>query len=503
MIYYISMNSFERYYPIIDDHQAFKNILNKPLPVTVWANPERIGLLKLEELLRGNGFTPTAINWYAGAYRMPEEQRAGKRWEFFAGLYHIQEEAAMAPAYVLDPQPGDKVLDMCAAPGNKTAQMAFMMQQEGTIIANDLNSKRLGALRQTCDRLGVRNTTFCNFNAANIRRGAGRFDKILVDVPCSCEGTTRKNLDAPCRAEVEYSRKQQGAQKAILSKAVQLCKPGGKILYATCTYAPEENEQVVNDILTSYGTDVLQLKGINIKDFIFSPGITEWEDCKFEPQLKKAGRIWPHHNDTGGFFMALIEKTSALSSKYIQQDAETDSNSEETMSSTAGDYSLADIVNRYGIRSDFFENLKITAGNRQQINVVNKDHEPPGYFSKGFTGLRVLDLRAADLKLTHPAALHCGAEAQKNCVELNSEQLEQYLQRRIVVLDTDELTACKDEGFVLVRHNGFAVGLGILATSATGHKTLKSQFPKTWSKRLYEKTEKKRFHGWTVKNTVI
>ena len=496
------MNPFERYFHIIDDYQAFKDILDKPLPVTVWGNPERIDFPQLEELLHANGFTPAAINWYAGGYKMPEEQRAGKRWEFFGGLYHIQEEAAMAPAYVLDPQPGEKVLDMCAAPGNKTAQMAFMMKQEGTIIANDLNSKRLGALKQTCDRLGVRNTTFCNFNAANIRREAGRFDKILVDVPCSCEGTTRKNLNAPRRAEIEYSRKQQGSQKAILSKAVQLCKPGGKILYATCTYAPEENEQVVNDVLTAYGTDLLKVESINIKGFKTSPGITQWENCEFDPQLKKAARIWPHHNDTGGFFMALIEKTSAIKDEP-RQDEEPCSKNEEEVGSTAMDCSLADVVTRYGLSSDFFKKLKITAGNRQQINVANGDHEPPGYFSKGFTGLRFLDLRAADLKLTHPAALHCGAEAQKNCVELNSEQLEQYLQRRIAVLDSDDLTACKDEGFVLVRHKGFAVGLGVLATSATGHKTLKSQFPKTWSKRLYDKNEKLGFNGWTAQNTVI
>ena len=483
------MNSepFERYSSIIDDYQAFKDILTKPLPVTVWANPERVGASQGEEILQAKGFTPVPLNWYPGGYRMPEDQRAGKCWEFFAGLYHIQEEAAMAPAYVLDPQPGENVLDMCAAPGNKTAQMAFMMKQQGTIIANDINSKRLGALRQTCDRLGITNTTFCNFNAANIRRDAGSFDKILVDVPCSCEGTTRKNLNAPRHAEVEYSRKQQGAQKAILAKAVQLCRPGGKILYATCTYAPEENEQVINDILATYGTDTLKLKNTNIQGLTTCPGITEWEDCKFDPQLKKAARIWPHSNDTGGFFMALLEKTAALSNE--NQTTPNTSIKSEKATDPLEDirFSFDEVVSRYGIKSDFFENLKIMAGNQQQINVVSRDHDPPGPFRKGSSGLRFLDLRAADLKLTHPAALLCGKKAQKNCVDLDAEQLDQYLQRRIVVLENDNLTDCLDEGFVLVRHNGFAAGLGVLTASATGHKTLKSQFPKTWSKRLYEK----------------
>jgi len=487
------MEPFERYTSLIDDFSAFKAALDCSLPVTLWANPERITPGELEKILIEAGFSPRKIKWCSGAYKLPEYQRAGKRWEFFSGLFHIQEEAAMVPAKVLAPCPGECVLDMCAAPGNKTAQMAFMMKQTGTIIANDINSKRLGALRQTCERLGVRNTTFFNYNAANIPGDAGTFDKILVDAPCSCEGTTRKNLNAGRSAEVAYSRKQKGAQKAILFKAAQLCRKGGKILYATCTYAPEENENVVDDVIKEYGENCLQLRQIKIAGLTTSPGITEWEGHKFSQELTKTVRIWPHQNDTGGFFMALLEKkgerkTSAgLAKSGENTDAE---NMIEKPAQSNHHRLLSAVRERYALPEGFFENMITLKSNQDQLHLVDNEHAVPMFFRKGVTGLRFLHLDSGDLKLTHPGALLCAQHARLNTVELNTDQLDQFLRRRIVLLNPQNLLGCKHEGYVLVRHAGYGVGSGVLGIAATGDKTLKSQFPKTWSKRLYEESKK-------------
>lgn len=480
------MPLFDRYRNIVDDYQAFCDVLSQPLPVSLWANPERISPKSLKERLAETGCNPVEIEWLPNSFRLPENERVGKRWEFFAGLYQIQEEAAMAPACVLAPKPGEIVLDMCAAPGNKTAQMAFMMRQQGTIIANDINSKRLSALRQTGDRLGIRNVTYCNFNAGNIPASAGGFDKILVDAPCSCEGTTRKNLNVKCESEESFSQKQCQAQTALLFKAAQLCRPGGYILYATCTYAPEENEEVVDSVLRKYGEDNLALCPISLPGLAVSAGITEWEGKTFSAQLDKAGRIWPHHNNTGGFFMCLIKKVQ--NRKAVTEKEVSEVQFEDGVDRAAGQKyrheGIREVEERYQLSSESLDSLTYYQ-HGEQIYAVNKHHRMPALFTKGIHGIRLLHSKSAVAKLTHPGALLCGQEARRNYVVLNSDQLDRFLKREMVVLDEDNLKYCEDEGYVLVKHAQFSVGTGLLSSAASGHKILKSHFPKSWSRRLF------------------
>lgn len=481
------MAHFERYRSIIDDYDSFCESLSRPLPVTLWANPERVASEVLEKRLEEIGFTPRRLKWFPGGFRLPEHQRAGKRWEFFAGLYQIQEEAAMAPAMVLAPKPGECVLDMCAAPGNKTAQMSFLMQQQGTIIANDINSKRLAALRQTGERLGIRNVTSCNFNGANLPGDAGCFDKIMVDAPCSCEGTTRKNLNVRCEAEELFSQKQSQAQTALLFKAAQLCKPGGDILYATCTYAPEENEEVVDAVLKKYGEMNLEVMDISIPGLIAMSGITEWEGREFSPQIKKSARIWPHFNDTGGFFMCRLRKlqnrsSSATTSQGVK--ARVNEKSPGKADSPHLRQIVDEVKTRYQVPADLLDSLRYYQ-HGEQIYAVNKQHQVPEFFRNGLDGMRFLHSKSVIPKLTHPAALLCGKFAVRNFVVLDKDQLGNFLKRKMVVLDRNDINACEEGGYVLVKHAGFSVGTGIISSAASGHKVLKSQFPKSWSKRLF------------------
>ncbi|MEM8932270.1 MAG: RNA methyltransferase, partial [Acidobacteriota bacterium] len=144
------------------------------------------------------------------------------------------------------------------------------------------------------------------WNGANFPSDVGPFDRVLADVPCSCEGTTRKNPEILWREPIrtdDYS----GAQAAILRKAVQRCQPGGRVVYATCTYAPEENEGVIDTVLDEY-PDGVRLLPAHLDGLVSSPGLTEWQGRRFRPELADTLRVWPHQNDTGGFFVAVLER---------------------------------------------------------------------------------------------------------------------------------------------------------------------------------------------------
>jgi 16S rRNA C967 or C1407 C5-methylase (RsmB/RsmF family) len=179
-------------------------------------------------------------------------------------------------------------------------------------VANDRNVYRLRALRRVIDRLGVANTSVTAYDGANYPRESGEFDKVLVDAPCSCEGTSRKNPEVVHASSVDYFNRLSGTQRALLRQAVRRCRKGGLIVYSTCTYAPEENELVVDDLLEEFGAHALRLLPARIDGLASSPGITRWDGRQLSEELTRTMRLWPHQNDTGGFFVALLEKTAEV-----------------------------------------------------------------------------------------------------------------------------------------------------------------------------------------------
>jgi 16S rRNA C967 or C1407 C5-methylase (RsmB/RsmF family) len=325
--------AFARYHSIIDDPAAFGRALARPLPICVWTNTLRTTPERLAEWMRAGGLPVEPVAWHPGAFRLPAVPESGQtiqpgnRIEYVAGLYHVQEEVSMIPPALLDAGPDERVLDLCAAPGNKTAQLAISMQNRGTLVANDRDPYRIRGLRHTLERLGVLNTSVTVHDGANYPAGSSdsagtsnsagtsvqnAFDKILVDAPCSCEGTSRKHRRASPTSTPDAAARLHGPQLALLRKAVQLCKVGGRIAYSTCTYAPEENEMIVDEVLNLVGRDRLRLLPARIDGFACAPGLTRWNGRELGPDLSRTMRVWPHQNDTGGFFAALLEKTAEI-----------------------------------------------------------------------------------------------------------------------------------------------------------------------------------------------
>ncbi|WP_445614271.1 RsmF rRNA methyltransferase first C-terminal domain-containing protein [Geobacillus sp. YF-1] len=239
-----------------------------------------------------------------GFYYDPNEQ-PGKHPYHAAGLYYIQEPSAMAVAETLRPAPGERVLDLCAAPGGKTTQLGAMMENKGLLVANDIHSKRVKALAENIERLGLTNTVVVNEAPETLaERFPGFFDKILVDAPCSGEGMFRKEEEAASFWSQAHVEECAARQRRILQSAYAMLKEGGILVYSTCTFSPEENEQTIEWLLETY--EDLRLLPI-AKIGGIEPGRPEWTKTK-RSDLAHTARLWPHRVKGEGHFIAKLQK---------------------------------------------------------------------------------------------------------------------------------------------------------------------------------------------------
>jgi NOL1/NOP2/sun family putative RNA methylase len=235
----------------------------------------------------------------------------GKTKEHLLGYYYVQEISSMLPMMALKPEEGDHILDLCASPGSKTTQAAAMMSNGGFILANEISMGRIGILNSNLERCGVMNTIVTRKEGVALcerllKKSQVRFDKILVDAPCSGEGTLRKSPKTFQMWNVNMIRKIAKVQRQLAAAAVRLLKVDGVMIYSTCTLAPEEDEAIVNFLLRNFDVEVETIR-LPLK---FREGVCEWEGEEFNNEVKKCLRLYPQDNDTDGFFVAKIRKIS-------------------------------------------------------------------------------------------------------------------------------------------------------------------------------------------------
>lgn len=229
---------------------------------------------------------------------------SGRSLEHQAGYVYSQDLSAMYVAEVADAKPGEWILDLCAAPGGKSTQLVEAMANQGLLVANEINKKRAAILAENLERSGASNYIVLNESPQNLAKNWGPiFDKIVVDAPCSGEGMFRKDHQATSYWDKDYPAECAKRQKEILKSALELLKPGGKLIYSTCTFAPEEDEQIVAWLLAEYP----DLRVLPIKQYPgMDQGRPDWADGN--PDLEKTIRLFPHHFKGEGHFVALLEK---------------------------------------------------------------------------------------------------------------------------------------------------------------------------------------------------
>lgn len=290
-----------------DELKEFLESVSTPIRESIRVNTLKIDVYEFLKIFEERGIGLQPVPWCKwGFWVEASEESLGNMWEHFAGLFYIQEASSMMPPQIMTPDPTMKVLDMAAAPGSKTTQLAQLMNNRGVIVANDVSIKRLKALTNNLERMGVANVLVTQMDGRRFGRLApNTFDMVLLDAPCSAEGTIRKSYKAVLNWRPWIYEKLAETQKMLLVSAYKAAKPKGVIIYSTCTFAPEENEGVVSYLLERYHvtTEPIELEGV-----YFSDPVMEWEGKSFHPMARNCVRIYPHKNDVGGFFIAKLRK---------------------------------------------------------------------------------------------------------------------------------------------------------------------------------------------------
>ena len=300
---------FERRHRIIlgDDYENFAKILRKLLPASFRINTLKVDRDEMLKRFESYGWNLKQVPFYKDGviFEGRKPLVLGNTVEHFLGYIYIQETASMIPPVVLDPQEDEVILDMAAAPGSKTTQIAQMMNNNGALIANEKILPRLSSLRTNIQRCGITNAVITWMDGKAFREKGLKFDKILLDAPCTGTGAIMKSPKTLKTWSVDASKISSSIQKQLLQSAVECLKEDGTLVYSTCSLEPEENEENIDWAIRKLGVKVEKIK---IEGFKTRSGITSWDGDELDPQVSNCIRIYPQDNNSEGFFVSKLKK---------------------------------------------------------------------------------------------------------------------------------------------------------------------------------------------------
>lgn len=422
---------------------------------------------KLIERLAKYGITLEALPTITNAYRILSGSNvAGKTLEFILGQYYIQSLSSMIPALVLNPNENDVVLDLCAAPGSKTTQLAELMNNRGTLIANEISVDRLKSLVFNVDKMNLVNVGILHGKGELLsKQFTNRFDKILVDAPCSALGIVQKKGEVSNWWDVRKAETISDLQLRLLIAAIKMCKVGGEIVYSTCTLTLEENEFVINKVLQKYPVELVEIK-LPVQS---RNGFTKFGEEESNAELSKTHRIVPWEIGSEGFFVAKLHKVD--DTEPIEKSYYRDSKSELIKSSSGKirNY-LEGLASYYGIPKNKFDEYKYLIKSND-LHFVNDAWESNHLemFNRIGTRLGTIDKRG-HLQLNSLAAQVFNKSVTQNIIELqNAHELEIYFNGGIIKKQFEV------GGQRVVKFNDYFLG-----TAVASKEGLKSQFPRAF-----------------------
>lgn len=293
-----------------EEYRAYEACLEKRARSALRVNT---GKLSVEDWKKISPFTMRQVPWISNGFYYDDTDAPSKHPYYYAGLYYLQEPSAMTPANLLPITPGDRVLDICAAPGGKSTELAAKLQGTGLLVANDISATRAKALLKNLEVFGATNILVVSEEPSKLaERFPGYFDKILVDAPCSGEGMFRKQPAIMKNWEQYGTEYYNNLQKSILPQAVSMLRPGGMLLYSTCTFSALEDEETVSYLLNrcpemELVSAIPEGASDRYAEYGFMTGRPDWMEEPFH-EVGKCVRLFPHRLEGEGHFVALFRK---------------------------------------------------------------------------------------------------------------------------------------------------------------------------------------------------
>jgi NOL1/NOP2/sun family putative RNA methylase len=277
----------------------------QPPKTTIRVNTLKISPEKLRKRLERKGFILREIKWIPYGYEIKKEgTNLGSTHEYLQGYFHLQGLASMLGPQILKPKPNEMIIDMAAAPGSKSTQLAQLMRNQGKLLLIEKNKKRIPSLQVNVRRLGIKNALILLMDSQKLGRLGIKSDKILLDAPCTGEGLIREDPSRKKSRTLNDINEMARVQKNLLKAGLNSLKSNGLLLYSTCSIAPEEDELVIDSILK----DNAQFTIEELPNKFGVDGYTEVFDTQLRKDLKNSKRLYPHIHDTIGFFLCLIRK---------------------------------------------------------------------------------------------------------------------------------------------------------------------------------------------------
>ncbi|MCD8391282.1 MAG: RsmB/NOP family class I SAM-dependent RNA methyltransferase [Firmicutes bacterium] len=384
------------------------------------------------------------VKWCESGFYADKKTVSGKHPLHAAGAFYFQEPSAMSAVEALPVEPGDFVLDLCAAPGGKSTHAAAKLGGTGLLVANEIIKKRADILSENIERMGIKNAVVTNEPPQRLAEKYPRFfDKIIVDAPCSGEGMFRKEPQAVTEWSGEHALSCAERQKNILESAVKMLKPGGYLVYSTCTFSEEENEGAAEFLLNNYDMRLCEIPRLSM----LSPGIsTAAHDMTF------ARRIFPHLQKGEGHFAALFQYVGEGGEERAAKPKKTAVGDKRELYRAFESEFLNTKLD--GVFTLFGDNLYLMPFDLDidKIKVVR-------------AGLHLGTLKKNRFEPSHALALALGADEIKYTVECDLETAQSYMRGEII--------GCADRGWCAVTYKGFTLGWGKASNGA-----LKNHYPK-------------------------
>lgn len=474
---------------LAEEFDDFINSYDKPRAFGLRANTLKIST---DDFVKQVPFKLNRIPWTSDGFYYSPDCEPGKHPYHEAGLYYIQEPSAMLPAILLDPKPGERILDLCAAPGGKSTQIASTMKGSGILVANEIHPGRAKILSQNIERMGIKNCVVLNEDPARLETFFSEFfQKILVDAPCSGEGMFRKNPEVRNEWSSDNVSLCARRQSNILNSAAKMLEPGGRLVYSTCTFSPEENEQVIEKFLLEHPEFEMVtptfLYNENLKDTGFEDECfrdLEWEGFDLgRPSwtltgmeaVSKAIRIWPHKVKGEGHFVAVLKKNESITQELSHDSFATG----KALQKNYKDYKQNIERSKLNFYMDFAKQfLKSFPDSGFYLFGDHLYIIPEGMISlKGLKAVRpgwhLGTFKKNRFEPSHALALSLNSQDAKQCINLDSSSEDIYS-----YLKGESIPCSGQKGWTLVLVDGYPIGWG-----KASNNVLKNHYPK--GLRLY------------------